>query len=69
MTDEGFREEVLQRLTAIETLLRNGLVKDVDEVCKKQEITSNRLWLLIGILGGSGLLTGSVLGILKLVGG
>ena len=46
-----------------------GLVRKVEESCKRQDTLDRRLTLLIGILIGLGIIAGGTAGILKVLGG
>jgi hypothetical protein len=44
-----------------------GLVTKVEKSCERQDALEKRFWYLVGTLAGLGLISGGILGLLKLV--
>jgi hypothetical protein len=77
ISDHEMMQELSRQVTAIHTCLLGanhgtndkGLVGKVDEVCKSHYELKRKFYTLVGILVGSGVVSGSIAGILKLVSG
>jgi len=56
-------EQVATVLLGVPDTDDGGLVEKVKENCQKVDQVNNRLWILIGLLVGSGVIGGSIWGI------
>jgi hypothetical protein len=50
----------------IEAKLNNGMTKKLDEMCESHYKLKRNFYLLMGFLGGSGILTGTILAAMNL---